>query len=176
MTIVNGLSLPVVTHALLAESWNRHTLDLKSGLCLPDGIVDKYSSRLLREAIHEIMLLFKAETRFGASYDIIPMWSESEEDRAFLWAGTGGEEVPVIGACTFRHAASRFVDRYILNWVWFHRDERRKGRLTRAWPYFAHRFGGFVVLGNTRTPAMQAWFEKAKETKRIFKTLADVKD
>ena len=54
MVLANGIERPVVTHALLAESWHRHILDLKSGLCLPDGIVDSYSSRLLREAIHEI--------------------------------------------------------------------------------------------------------------------------
>ena len=63
--------------------------------------------------------------------------------RSFLWyrplAGKSGRW-EAVGGCTFR----LMVTMWRFQWIWFHPDERRKGRLQAAWPFFRSMFGFFV--------------------------------
>jgi hypothetical protein len=160
MIVISGIELPVVPRSMLDESWKLHPSEQWPELEKPDGIVDKDSPWLLREAVLEIMLLFRAETGFHAEYSIVPLWSERKEDRAFLWAGEGDGDVPIIGANVTQYRRSAEYTGHVAVWTWFHPDERRKGRLRRVWPYFEHRFGTFIDIKAPRTASMRMFLEK----------------
>jgi hypothetical protein len=60
------------------------------------------------------------------------LWYKPSEGKRHQWETVGG--------CTFR----LMVTMWRFQWVWFHPDERRKGRLQAAWPFFRSMFGYFV--------------------------------
>lgn len=63
--------------------------------------------------------------------------------RSFLWFKPSQEcprQWDAVGGCTFR----LMVTMWRFQWVWFHPDERRQGRLQAAWPFFRSMFGFFV--------------------------------
>jgi hypothetical protein len=51
------------------------------------------------------------------------------------------------------------VTMWRFQWVWFHPDERRKGRLQAAWPFFRSMFGVFVP-DDPWSAGMTAFMEK----------------
>jgi hypothetical protein len=109
-----------------------------------------------------------------------PVYDAEEEalhragDVAYLWtsyqhAGWGKDQplLPAIGACCFRWR--KWADAppgWALAWVWFHPYERRRGHLTRAWPYFRARFGDFIAEPPL-SPAMQAFMLKQQDDSAV---------
>lgn len=49
-----------------------------------------------------------------------------------------------IGACGF--LLQDGYEHWVMNWVWMHPYARRKGHLTKAWPYFLQRYKEFRIL------------------------------
>jgi hypothetical protein len=177
MLVVSGIELPVVPRSMLEESWLHHacewgsvgqTQEARPGVNLPDGIVDIESPRILREAVYEVMLVFRAQTGLPACYDVEPkrlerfggpqgMGRERPDDRAFLWAKEGDGDVPIVGALVAQYhpysvpespmpgPCTKFVGCMHV-WVWCHPDEtERMGRT--LWPYLDRRFGSFLTAG-----------------------------
>ncbi|RKQ90518.1 hypothetical protein C8N24_0323 [Solirubrobacter pauli] len=72
---------------------------------------------------------------------------------AWLWAIEAWDEKPrAIGVCVMlEHAPSTWA----LTWAWMHPFERRRGHLTKAWPYLQSRYGAFTV--DQPSAAMQAF-------------------
>lgn len=114
-------------------------LEFKGGMC---PVVCK-SKKIYRVAVWKIAQLFRREFE----YDFTQYGSEGAEDdelsRAYLWWSQDNE---AIGACCFRwREYSDHAPGWGLQWIWFHPYERRKGHLSRSWPYFKQRFKDFQV-------------------------------
>jgi hypothetical protein len=165
---------PGLSESVLEASW-----DLDPGMEAIDGISARHcglgavvttaSPRQLREAVECHAYYFRRE--FG--YTIVQYSSlETGDDghRAYLWTDptclNDGKQT-VCGACCFRfrrwsNAPKDFPDEsYALQWIWLHPYLRRKGLLTKAWPYFLKRFHPFVPEGPF-SPAMEAFLRKQK--------------
>jgi hypothetical protein len=172
----------------LDRSWNldqgKETIDgVSAKACGLGAVVTPYSPRRFREAVEQIAYFFRRE--FG--YDFVQYCSQEEDDdghRAYLWVQPGTLEhgkVKAIGACCFRWREWEGAPpSYGLQWVWFHPHERRKGYLTKAWPYFQKRFGKFIPesplsIGMKRFLLKQfdsAAFSKSEElNETLFKEL-----
>jgi hypothetical protein len=98
-------------------------------------------------------------------YDFVQYTSGEEDDghRAYLWVLPGTLEngkVKAVGACCFRWREwDGAPASYGLQWIWLHAHERRKGHLTKAWPYFQERFGKFIPE-SPLSPAMKRFLLK----------------
>ena len=73
--------------------------------------------------------------------------------RAFLWFSGKPGSCKVFGAAAFR-VLRKDPSLWNLQWAWLLPDQRRKGHLTVAWPFFKSMFGLFVVE-KPWSPAMQ---------------------
>jgi hypothetical protein len=114
-----------------------------------------------RRAVWQFADYFRREFIMNAAQDSDVGVGDDQKCVAFLWqCRLAGEENRVLGACCFQ---DRQLDdtphAWSLQWVWLHPFERRRGHLSRAWPYFAARFGPFYVEPPW-TDAMQAFLTK----------------
>ena len=75
------------------------------------------------------------------------LWYKPSEGTTRQWEGIGG--------CTFRLMKSMWR----FQWVWLHPDERRKGRLQAAWPFFRSMFG-FFVPDDPVSPSLVSFMKK----------------
>jgi hypothetical protein len=132
-----------VTYEGLDRSWNldqgKETINgISAKACGLGAEVTARSPKMLRQAVEQMAYYFRRE--FG--YDFVQYSSEEEDDghRAYLWVLPGTLEngkVKAVGACCFRWRGwDGAPASYGLQWIWLHPHERRKGRLTEAWPYF----------------------------------------
>ena len=161
-----------LSRARLEESWNsdpdRETVDGTSArTCGLSAVVTATSRPVLRRAVECIAYYFRREF----SYDFVQYCSlEMEDDghRAYLWTDPQtlkNDKETVIGACCFRWRRWKDVpadfpaESYCLQWLWLHPYQRRKGVLSKAWPYFLARFDPFVPEG-PHSPAMEAFLRK----------------
>lgn len=158
---------------MLEASWNadggKETIDGISAVgCGLKAVVTPTSPQVLRRAVTCIAHYFRREITNG-----MLQYSSSEEDddghRAYLWANEGclhNGKITVFGACCFRlrqwpHPLPEGFpeESYALQWLWLHPYERRKGHLSKAWPYFLARFDPFVPEGPF-SPGMDAFLRK----------------
>jgi hypothetical protein len=133
------MRLPWVSQEQLETAYYGHLLS--GGKIL--GKVTRDSPIGLRRAAERLGLWFRREFHF----DLPPYRASDEEDYAiFLWADTDQEtsgRVPAIGAVGFQVDDELASKPWTLSWAWFHPYARRRGHLSRAWPYFRERFGEF---------------------------------
>jgi hypothetical protein len=150
------LRMPCLAGQLCVKSWLDEQpldLDLRSpsplSLCQDWGaVVTDRSPRRLRTAVECLARYFKREFH----YDFI-QYSATDSDptaRAFVWTTEWDYRHDdswdvVIGACCFRWRAEDRPAHWALQWVWFHPFARRRGNLSKAWPYFRQRFGAFDI-------------------------------
>ncbi len=117
--------------------------------------VDGASPHWLRSQVYERARLFRKE--FG--YDFV-QWSVKDEDPAttigFLFPGAGSDEDAMAGACCFRRRGEGDAAAWWLDWIWMAPPYRRRGILSRHWPWFLERFGLFH-LGHPLSGAMLAF-------------------
>ena len=132
------------------------------------------SSKRLRRAVYDIAYLFKNELDFDFPQYGYKGQEEETSARAYLWwrsdcgYHTGlGRLAIMFGACCFRDRG----DHWGLQWVWVHPYERRKGHLSRAWPYFGERFGVFVPETPFST-AMVSFLKKQRYDKVLRRSLS----
>lgn len=62
-----------------------------------------------------------------------------------------------IGACGFM--LPRDYEHCVMNWVWMHPYARRKGHLTKVWPYFRRRYEDFRIM-TPLSESMDAFLKK----------------
>ena len=122
----------------------------KSGLCM----VTMGSPLSYKKAIETIGVYFIRELGYDFRPFTVAEYSNriyrspserttDENTRSFLWYNPHERHPghrPSFGACTFRLRRSMWS----LKWVWIHPYERRRGRLSKAWPFFRSMFGVFV--------------------------------
>lgn len=105
-----------------------------------------------RKAVEKLAYYFRRE--FG--YDFPPYTADSSvgfdqrTDVVFMWIGMdfdniGNKKSVGYGVCAFDYETCGADRHWFLTWAWLHPYERRKGHLSRAWPYFQERFGDFGV-------------------------------
>lgn len=142
---------PRVTYEGLDRSWSldqgKETIGgISAKACGLGSVVTARSPKLFRQAVEQMAYYFRRE--FG--YDFVQYSSEEKDDghRAYLWVlpeTLENGKVKAVGACCFRWREWEDAPAsYALQWIWLHPHERRKGRLTQAWPYFQERFGKFI--------------------------------
>jgi len=124
-------------------------------------VVDQGSNKRQRKAVDVAFRYFCREFRNQVvPYDRKAL-SGPDQHRAYLWVDKHEyvwhhhkKVYPVIGACCFHlreykgelppDAPGRC---YILDWVWFHPYERRRGHFSKASPYFLARFQRLIADG-----------------------------
>jgi hypothetical protein len=157
----------------MEESWaldpGKETIGTVSAkACGLSAVVTPASTPVLRRAVECIAYYFRREF----SYDLVQYCSlEMEDDghRAYLWTDPmtldEDDREVVFGACCFRWRQWRDpppdfpAESYGMQWIWMHPYQRRKGVLSRAWPYFLARFHPFVPEG-PHSPGMEAFLRK----------------
>lgn len=140
--------LIVICPASLRKQWS---LELEEKFNIPNVILDARTS---------------AESRY---YTEQP--TTDANTRSFLWykASEGkARQWEVVGGCTFR----LMVTMWRFQWVWFHPDERRKGRLQAAWPFFRSMFG-FFVPDDPVSPGLVSFMEKNGYLAELAEFLAE---
>lgn len=167
------IDAPRISRSDLIQSWlldqGNETLDGVSARdCGISAIATPASPRHLREAVECIAYYFKREF----DYSFIQYCSRELDDdqhRAYLWTdptSVQDDAEPVIGACCFRWRQWKDAppdmdtESYALQWVWIHPYERRKGLLSKAWPYLQKRFGKSHPR-TTPKPRNGVFFKKA---------------
>ena len=88
------------------------------------------------------------------------LWYKASEGKARQWE--------VVGGCTFR----LMVTMWRFQWVWFHPDERRKGLLQAAWPFFRSMFG-FFIPDDPVSPGLVSFMEKNGYLAELAEFLAE---
>ena len=111
------------------------------------------------KAVHEIAVYFRTEFRYDfAGYSL----EHSEpRDSAFLLTHTSDNVTNyAVGAVFFDWVQGKnYPPCHVLEWVWLHPFLRRRGHLSKIWPYFTQRFGSFHV-SHPRSYAMEKMLEK----------------
>lgn len=138
------------------------------GLIVPLGVVPVTGASQvpIRRAVHRIARYFNREFGYdGVQYNSRERDSNTETV-AFIWTKSSYHDryheggVFAFGACCFRWRTYKDqVSSWALQWAWFHGYERRKGHLSKAWPFFEARFGHFDVE-RPLSPAMQSFVAK----------------
>ena len=163
---------PALARTLLQESWeldgDKETVGgISAKDCGLSAVVTTATRPVLRRAVECIAYYFRRELE----YDFLQYCSlEMEDDghRAFLWTDPQtlrDEKETVIGACCFRWRQWKDVpadfpaETYGMQWIWLHPYQRRKGVLSKAWPYFLARFDPFVPEP-PHSPTMEAFLRK----------------
>lgn len=138
-----------------------------------DGLAALYPGELVtvtarsplkhRQAVESVAKFFRREFH----YDFVQYRAVDEEPNctAYLWRARGwlGESNTVVGGCCFRWVKWRDApDGWSLSWIWLHPYERRRGRLTEAWPYFRAKFGDFHIERPVSS-AMQGFLKKINQ-------------
>lgn len=105
-----------------------------------------------RNAVYEMARCFMQELRHdfipyakpGTENDCEPTDVGDDHVRAFLWTTESSKrERSAIGACCFRLRGPTGQAYWRLEWIWIVPDRRRKGLLTKTWPFFKLTFGDF---------------------------------
>jgi len=113
------------------------------------AMVTQRSPLPLRRAAQQMAHYFQRELQYDFLLYVAVEKERDEKTVAFLWTDDYPDDkgsLEVLGACCFRWRRYRDSgDRYALQWTWIHPYMRRKGRLTKAWPYFEKRFGEFIM-------------------------------
>ena len=137
----------------------------QSGLCM----VTQGSPSSYKKAVETIGVYFTKELRYDSRPFTAAEYSPhlyhdpserttDENTQSFLWYnphdGHPGHW-ETFGACTFRLKGSR----WLLQWIWMHPYERRKGHLSIVWPFFRSMFGVFVPQ-SPRSPGMDSFMRK----------------
>jgi hypothetical protein len=123
-------------------------------------LVTSKSPRSYKMAVEKMAKFFQREMHFdfpqylaseySRNYDY-PRDVKTDADlRAFLWYendlfNRGPNEWPIIGAAGFRFKRLKDGDAWVIDWVWMHPYERRRGHLKTAWPFFLSMFGNFRI-------------------------------
>ena len=116
------------------------------------GMVTQRSPLPMRRAVQQMAHYFQREVHYDFLQYVAVEEERDDKTVAFLWTDDypidNKGSLEVLGACCFRwRQYSDSGDRYALQWIWIHPYRRRKGHLTKAWPYFEKRFGEFIVEG-----------------------------
>lgn len=153
----------------LERSWeldpDKETIDgVSARECGLSAIVTTDSPQVLRKAAVDIAYFFRREFE----YDFVQYsaWENEEDDdhRAFLWTSSmtlQDDKVTVIGASCWRWR--EYTDAphaYALQWIWLHPYERRKGHLSKSWPYFQKRFGPTFQVEHPYSDGMKQFLTK----------------
>jgi hypothetical protein len=131
----------------------------------PSHTVDRDSARWLNKAVYERARLFRREFHF----DFVQRLEQGprqgpDKSRAFLFVD---DRSVIAGAYAFQWLV--YTDApsgWTGDWVWLAPRFRRRGILTKAWPYFTELFGGFH-LERPLSRAMAAFVTKIGHRKPI---------
>jgi hypothetical protein len=127
--------------------------------CGIDAVVGAVSSKRQRKAVEVTSRYFRREFRNQVVPYNTKAFSVPDEHRAYLWIDRHEyvwhrhkKVYPVIGACCFRLRGYKGplppdvpAKSYILEWLWFHPYERRRGHFSKALPYFLARFPRLIT-------------------------------
>jgi hypothetical protein len=120
-------------------------------------MVTSKSPRSHKRAVERIAKFFQREMHFdfpqyeASEYSRNIYLDDAKTDadlRAFLWHNKevfnqATNEWPIIGVACFRFKRFKDGGIWVLDWVWIHPYERRRGHLKMAWPFFKSMFGDF---------------------------------
>ena len=145
------IRLPVLPAARLASgpALDRQEpgyVETPPGLPAPWVVATK-SPASVRKAVEQLGRYFRREFH----YDFVPYTSlvDVGRGRVYLWSVRTFHKHDmrelIVGACGFYWGEwDNHPHGWAMSWCWFHPYERRRGHLSRAWPYCLARFPGFI--------------------------------
>lgn len=165
------IRLPVIT-----TSWSKHFMESPDA---PYWILGPQSTQQWQHAAEFIARLFKREEHYDFVQFRANEWScdRLNKDRVLLFTNSGSyyrhDLRTLIGAVCMRWRDEKYYTEptpahWAISFVWFHPWERRRGHLTKAWPFMQAQFPGFYIE-TPYSPEMHAFLKKQGWTHPFFK-------
>jgi hypothetical protein len=105
-------------------------------------IVDKKQPISIHKAVEQLAYYFSREF----NYDFIQYTAYQDRyntrSNAYIWIDADWDDTFAIGAANFRFLGDvGQINKWSLDWVWFHPYYRNKGLLTQSWKHFEKKYG-----------------------------------
>jgi len=166
---------PLVSNNTKRPEINPHSRERPHGA--PFEVVGPRSPMSWRKAVEEMALYFKREMKYESIGYSTYEWRELllVDDRMLVFTDTYVEEkqptkesrtdftirLLFTGVIAMRARKQRWNSRpnWTLDWVWFHPFARRRGHLTRAWPFLLQMYPD-LKISEPPSDAMRAFLNK----------------